>query len=184
MRIGLDLDGVLADLISETLSIYRLSYRKTVIKSEVTSWDYFLKRRGISTAEQSDLFNRAWNHSSPRLEEECIPQVLKALKLLGHSITILTHRHKDTHASVFRWISTNQLPYDNLLFLSNKEDKMDYPIDVLVDDHPKTAEKAINHPSKTLLLKSQPWNRNTKITLPNVRRIESLEELLEVVNHV
>ena len=52
--------------------------------------------------------------------------------------------------------------------------KLDYPIDILIDDHPDYDDHIHNHPDKILIVRDQPWNLNDVATRHNVFTVADL----------
>ncbi len=191
MHIGLDLDGVLADLVGETIKLFNKTWPENWVNYEdLDGWDYLKRERGLSAKVQSELFYQVWKgfENLPTAEKvgdirECICK----LQEKAHIISIITHRDKRTYSYVPRWLNQKQILYDNLIFMSSKTslEKHDF-VDVLVDDHPRTVEIAENYPNTFVLLRDQPWNRSTVITssLPNTSRIVSLKDLPGYISNI
>ncbi len=179
MNIGIDVDGVLADLISAALRNSRLS---DFTKKDVTEWDFFQKH-GYSKREQREIFFQVWNwwqDNELSLEYKYPDKLLKKL-MKKHRISIITHRDSNTHCSVVSWLNNYNIPYHDLLFVGDGLSKFEFPIDCLIDDSPKTVEEAKNYPNKKLYLVNQSWNKNI-IDLPN--NVLRVNDLGDAINRV
>ena len=173
LNIGIDIDGVLADLISATVELFNEKFNTNFTKQHCTGWDFFIKTGLVDREGQTKLFNESWTRNLVRLEEPEVGQILWDLKKQGHRVTIISHRHSDTIPVVVTWLQRNWIVYNNLVFLGNTENKLKY-VDCLIDDHPRAAEKAIEYPNKTFYLRNQPWNQEDQGD--NVIRVDSLED--------
>lgn len=185
MNIGIDIDGVLADLTTPTLDLYNQKFRTSLTKQDMISWDYLPKLGKIDRKEQTKLFNQCWNQDLVKLEEPEVGQILYHLRKLRHKITIISHRDPPTIPAVVSWLERNWLKYDNLIFLSHNQNKLKY-VDILIDDHPFTAQKAGEFPEASFYLRTQPWNKDIDLSnYPrNVWRIHSLSEILDLVRRL
>lgn len=188
MHIGIDLDGVLADLNGQTVQGYnKLFPDKEPLKFEdLASWNYLVEKRGMSKKLQTKIFNKVWRDwkDLPTVENSLsTAAVILELKAKGHTISIITHRHPYTHSYVPKWLNSKGILYDNLLLVSNKTgiEKHQF-VDLLVDDHPRVVEIADQYPNTFILLRNQPWNTHIEtVDILNVYRIYSLTEVPNVV---
>ena len=184
MHIGIDLDGVLADLVGETVKLFNQTWPdKRVDFNEIDGWDYLVKRGVISFKVQSELFYQVWKDFERLATVEKVTVIQESISKLredGHIVSIITHRDIRTHSYVPRWLSQKKIEHDNLMFLTTKMklEKHDF-VDVLVDDHPRTIEIANQYPNTYVLLRDQPWNRSSDLAsnLPNTSRLFSLKDL-------
>ncbi len=183
MHIGLDLDGVLADLVGATVQLYNITWPNDRINYEdIDGWDYLKREKGISGKLQNQLFNQVWQEFDrlPTAEKRIdIEATLEILKEQGHIISIITHRDMRTHTYVPRWLFAKKIFHHNLMFLDTRIplEKHDF-VDILVDDHPRTVELAETYPNTFVLLRDQPWNRHVNVDISNnTARINSLKDL-------
>ncbi len=191
MHIGLDLDGVLADLIGETIKLYNKTWPETRVDVEdIDGWDYLKRTRGVPGKVQAELFYEVWKNFEDLATVEKAKDIQESIFRLrkdGHVVSIITHRDIRTYSYVPRWLNQKQIPYDNLLFVSSKIslEKHDF-VDVLVDDHPRVIELADKYPNTFVLLRSQPWNRNVSIgsESTNTSRIASLKDLPGYISNI
>ncbi len=182
LNIGIDLDGVLADLVGAAVKEVNLRRGLSLTKEDVKEWSYLVTDLGFTRDEQRRIFNRIWrNHRiSLGLEELDLVRYLGQLRI-GNFITIISHRHIDAHQFVVPWLVERNLLYDSLVFADPGEDKFDYPIEVLIDDHPGMVLKAKKHPEKLLLLRDQPWNKDlTKVLGANFGWPSNVERLFSL----
>ncbi len=191
MHIGLDLDGVLADLVGETVKIFNRTWPDNKVNYEdLDGWDYLKRERGLSSKVQNELFYQVWKDFENLPTAEKIGDILEGINKLesqDHVISIITHRDRRTHSYVPRWLFQKQIPFHNLMFISTKTklEKHDF-VDVLVDDHPRTVEIADRYPNTFVLLRDQPWNRSVDIvsSSPNTSRITSLKDLPGYISNI
>lgn len=102
-------------------------------------------------------------------------ETLEALKRNGMGIWIITSRPKwePVFSDTKYWLNTNDVPYDELFFVGNKQDFMkqipEKRIRIIIEDEHDTFEFALNNPGVSILYfnKGQRVVTNKKITVVN-----------------
>jgi len=177
MKIALDVDGVLADVIQSWLN-YSNSKRQKISKHEISNWDFWKKfqiNRYDFYAELSSCWKK-W-HSIPPTEEN-LSLFTKNLSKLGQ-VDIVTARERSTDSFVKNWLKHHKVSFDNYVSVIDGPMKADLDYDVFIDDSPLNASKIIQQ-NKKIILYSQPWNTN--ISENNIHRIKNLSEAIEKIN--
>lgn len=179
MRIGIDVDGVLADHLGGFLREYRERTGITLAPEDLHTWDVRLPR-------SDDTLKRLVDD---RLAEETflaqldpIPDAPAGMRRLArddHELVIVTHRPPDTHPTTKAWLDEHDIPYDDFVH-DVPEQKGTLPLDVLVDDYHRTIADAPD--SVTALLLLQPWNRRYAAIVPPARRLPSWPRICSVVD--
>jgi len=78
----------------------------------------------------------------------------------GHFIHITSHRSVACHEATERWLTSIDLPYDELYCSFDKVGRcQEIAIDVLIDDSPRNIEQAIEAGIVAATLR-HPWNRD------------------------
>ena len=135
MDIGVDLDGVLADLTTGTIAYAQL-HRPELCLSQ---WHFdtyaFYNRVGISRTEMYALIDGAWLDRLVPPMPGAIHSSLRKLMKLGN-VHIVTSRSRRSHGVVVEWLSEHDFPYDSLVFWHSPRSKFTLPINVLIDDNP------------------------------------------------
>jgi len=171
MRIALDVDGVLADVI-QTWLIYNNRIRKSITKNEITEWNFWEKfqidrfdfYRELSTCWKS------WKEIPPT--EEKLSTIINELSKFG-TIDIVTAREPSTDDFVKNWLKSQKIIYKNYVSVIDGPKKAQLDYDVFIDDSPLNAKK-IADADKKILLYSQPWNLN--INNSSILRIDTLSD--------
>ena len=177
MKIALDVDGVLADVIQSWLN-YSNSIRDKISKHEITDWDFWKKHqinRYDFYAELSSCWKN-WKEIPPT--EDNLSLVTKNLSELGN-VDIVTARERSTDSFVKNWLEYHDVSYDNYVSVIDGPMKADLDYDVFIDDSPLNALKIIQQ-NKKIILYSQPWNQH--ISEKEVFRISNLSEAIEKLN--
>ena len=176
MKIALDVDGVLADVIQSWLH-YNNSIRKELSKSEITSWDFW-KKFQINRYDFYHELSLCWKdwRSIPPTEKN-LSSIIKDLSKLGQ-VDIVTARENSTDPFVKKWLDHHNISYDNYVSVVDGPIKADLEYDVFIDDSPLNALKFVEN-NKKIILYSQPWNQ--QISEIQVQRISNFSEIIEKI---
>ena len=171
MKIALDVDGVLADVIKSWLS-YSNAIRPKILKHEITDWDFW-KKFQINRFDFYEELSSCWKnwYSIPPTEEN-LSTVTKNLLNLGQ-VDIVTAREKSTDSFVKNWLTYHNISYDNYVSVVDGPMKANLDYDIFIDDSPLNVIKFLNH-NKIVILYSQPWNKH--ISDNRIHRITNLSE--------
>ena len=176
MKIALDVDGVLADVILSWIEINNQN-RTKISKNDVTSWDFW-KQFNIDRFDFYSELNKCWENwnSIPPTEKN----LQESTKLLNQNATvdIVTAREQYTDTFVKNWLNHFNISYDNYVSVIDGTMKADLDYDLFIDDSPLNAEK-FTLKNKKFLLYNQPWNQN--IQLKNVNRISNLFDVVKLI---
>mgnify|MGYP001341109416 CR=1 FL=1 len=177
MNVALDLDGTLVDLVEAVNRLtqdeplgFRLSYR------DWSSWN-MADNLEISHEEFISLLDKAWKkyYLTMKPLEPALSDAIKILKNAGHKVQVLSNRNIGTHSEALMWLENNNIYYDSLTFNHSGPSKLEYPLDVLIDDNPNLVEYMNEYPEKVLYLRDQIWNQN--VSCPkNVVRVKTVLE--------
>ncbi len=176
MKIALDVDGVLADVMESWLN-YNNKLRSPISKEEIASWDFW-KKFNINRYDFYKELAICWKNwkTLPPMESN-LSQITKKLSEYGQ-VDIVTARELSTDNFVRNWLDLHGVVYENYVSVIDGTMKADLDYDLFIDDSPLNAEKFLEK-KKFFFLYSQPWNRH--ISNFNVNRIFSL---LDAVNQL
>ncbi|MDA7944420.1 MAG: hypothetical protein MPJ07_01130 [Nitrosopumilus sp.] len=166
MRIALDVDGVLADVLEMWAG------RRGIPKGDARSW-YFWKDLGIPADEfyrGLDACWQEWRLIPPT--EDRIGEKAAALAELG-TVDIVTARTPATDAAVREWLEHHGVPYSKYVSVPSGAQKAELEYDVFIDDSPINAEK-ITEAGMRVIVYEQPWNAG--LDPARYRRVAGLEE--------
>ena len=177
MKIALDVDGVLADVIESWL-VFSNKKRSRMIKEDIRSWDFWREFQ-INQFDFYTELSQCWKNwiSIPPTEEN-LSSVSKDLSNFGQ-VDIVTAREKSTDTFVKNWLKHNNIVYDNYVSVIDGPMKANLDYDVFIDDSPLNAMKFLKN-RKNIFLYSQPWNKH--IDDKNITRISKLHEVIEKLN--
>ena len=179
LKIGLDVDGVLADVIHTWLD-YNNKIRKAISKEEISEWDFW----GRYQIDKYDFYKElslCWQtwHKIPSTEEN-ISTTTSALSHVGE-VDIVTAREESTHTYVKSWLSSQKITYKNYVGVLEGLEKTKLDYDIFIDDSPINAKSMLNA-GKTVILYTQPWNLN--FNDPRVKRIYTLKDSISIIKSI
>ena len=174
MKIALDVDGVLADVIESWL-IYSNKIRARISKDDITNWDFWKKFK-INRYDFYEELTSCWkNWNSIPPTEDNLSVVTQNLSNFGQ-VDIVTAREISTDSFVKNWLKLHDVTYQNYVSVVDGPMKADLDYDVFIDDSPLNAIKFLKR-KKNVFLYSQPWNQH--ISDQNIQRISTLSEAIE-----
>ncbi|KEQ57429.1 Putative nucleotidase YqfW protein [Marine Group I thaumarchaeote SCGC AAA799-N04] len=177
MKIALDVDGVLADVIQSWLN-YSNFIRQKIQKHEITDWNFW-KKFEINRYDFYSELSSCWkNWTSIPPTEKNLALVTKNLSDIAQ-VDIVTARERSTDSFVKKWLEHYNISYDNYVSVIDGPMKADLDYDVFIDDSPLNAFKFLKN-KKNVILYSQPWNQH--IVEKNIHRISNLSEAIIKLN--
>lgn len=179
LKIGLDVDGVLADVVHTWLD-YNNKIRKTISKEEISEWDFW-ERYQIDKYDFYKELSLCWQtwHKIPSTEEN-LSTTTSALSHVGE-VDIVTAREESTHTYVKSWLSSQKITYKNYVGVLEGLEKTKLDYDIFIDDSPINAKSMLNA-GKTVILYTQPWNLNFNDT--RVKRIYTLKDAISIIKSI
>ena len=179
MKIALDVDGVLADVILSWIA-YSNTIRSKITKNDITDWDFWRKFK-INRYDFYTELSSCWeNWMSVPPTETNLSLTTKNLSKIGQ-VDIVTARERSTDSFVKNWLNHYDISYDNYVSVIDGPMKADLDYDVFIDDSPLNALKIIEQ-KKKIILYSQPWNQH--ILEDQIHRVSNLSEAIEEINSV
>jgi len=177
MKIAIDIDGVLLDIIISYCEIYnkRYSPKKPKKKSDVTKWNFF-DDWNIDEETGFNIFFEIYEDSGniPFIGEGA-PKIMKKLNE-RYDLDIVSARVPEYRVSITEKLISHDIKegvqYTELILLHHKpyDIKLKQNYDVYVDDNPNLVEPIKKMEDRTLLLYDQPWNQDS-VCENNVYRV-------------
>ncbi|CAD6516998.1 conserved hypothetical protein [metagenome] len=146
MKIALDVDGVLADVIESWL-IYNNKIRSNISKDDITNWDFWKKFKinRFDFYEELTFCWKDWNSIPPT--ENNLSIATQNLSNLGQ-VDIVTARELSTDSFVKSWLKLHDISYQNYVSVIDGPMKANLDYDVFIDDSPLNAMKFLQHKKK------------------------------------
>ena len=153
MIINLDVDGVLRDMITPTIQIYREQYNPltTLQHQDITEYSFTKHLMPEITSMYSFLMSNKERLFSKAKPYKGALEFVTRLKTQGNVVQIVTNQLRGTESNTLQWLLANNIPYDSVHFT---KDKTIVNGDVLIDDC--IDNLAASH-IPTICL-HQPWN--------------------------
>ena len=181
MKIAIDIDGVLLDIIVRYCEIYNKRYGTNYKKKNITTWDFF-KDWNITEEMAFNIFYEIYadSMSIPFIDEDA-PKIMKKLNE-RYDLDIVSARLPEYRAEIINKLDSHDvkagIQYTELILLHHRpyDIKLKQNYDLYVDDNPNLVEPIKMMKSRTLLLFDQPWNQNS-VCEDNVFRVHNWEEV-------
>lgn len=180
MRIGVDIDGVLADSLPLWVKELNNFFNKSVPVEEFHLYD-IRKTYDIKPGEIErfiELKGKYLMSEPPPVPGA--PRYLRKIKQ-HHEVYIITARDERYRRETSRWLKKHGLPYDELLLLGSHEKKeicLEKNLHVMVEDTLEIGKK-ISSAGVPVLLMDAPYNQGALPVL--VYRKRSWEEIYQAI---
>jgi uncharacterized HAD superfamily protein len=154
-RIGIDVDGVLADQVGHILPRINDQFNLALSRESVTDWRLRLPGSDISREINSALADPDYVLTMPPL-----PGAKRMLNKLfpNHEIIVLTARPEEALDWTQRWLEKHGLSFDRIVRATEAR-KSVHGCHVLVDDYLGNVREFLQNGNGVAVLVDQPWNR-------------------------
>lgn len=188
MKIAIDIDGVLLDLIVVYCEVYNKRFGTNYQKKDITNWDFF-KDWDITEEAAFNIFYEIYADSMniPFIDENA-PIIMKRLNKL-YDVDIVSARLPEYRSSIVKKLNTHNvregIQYAELILLHHKpyDIKMKQNYDVYVDDNPNLVDPIKKFKDRILLLFDQPWNHKS-VCENNVHRVFNWDDVYKKIREL
>jgi uncharacterized HAD superfamily protein len=156
LRIGVDVDGVLADQISGVLPRVKERYDVTLSYADITEWELPIKNSNIAV-EIVDA-QRDHQYVLGMAAHEGAKRVLDYLHELHRIVVITARRGEAATKWTAEWLRKHGIPYDEVI-ASSEAKKSEHRTDLLIDDYCGNISEFLTNTKGVAVLVDQPWNR-------------------------
>jgi 5'(3')-deoxyribonucleotidase len=179
MRLGIDLDGVVANFTSGWMKFYNRQFGTDLVFEDSKKWNDLVDLTHFDDIDQFWEWSSNLEGRSLFWHLEPFPGAVEALHDLGadgHEIVILTQKPafaiKDTHD----WVRRHAIPSGEIHIL---DDKWAVDCDVYLDDGPLILPHLVSHrPNRVVCRYVRPWNQ----PVPGAVDVVDFDEFREVVD--
>lgn len=181
MRLGIDLDGVVADFNTGWIRRYNSDFGADVAFDAVEAWDAIPSLTHFR--HMGEFWKWAQDHDGHSLFRhlETYRGAVEALWDLAkrkHHIVIVTTKPPWAIHDTFAWIAEQRLPTREVHIVNRK---WEVDCDVYLEDAPHNLEKLVaNRPDRVVARFVRPWNE----PVPGTVDIESWDEFKKLVRSV
>jgi len=179
LRIGVDLDGVLAEPMTVWCHLYNKRHGGSLSLEDIRAWEVW-KVVKISRDEFFRILDDAWLEweTIPATEEDAGQQV-KLLRNFG-TVDVVTGRSVRTVGPAKEWLKAHSIPYDRFVRTESTLAKIHLDYDVFVDDSPRLMELVASRSITLGIIYTRPWNRDARLS-PVIRRVTRWAEVPQIV---
>lgn len=159
MRLGIDLDGVVANFNAGWMQRYNDEHGAELSQEMVVSWDGLYRLTHFP--DMREFWRWARNHEGPSVFRHLDPypgavETLRALNKARHDIVILTAKPNWAVHDTFQWLADHRIPTREVHCL---HDKWRIACDVYLDDSPTVLDGlARRRPDAMVCRFVRPWN--------------------------
>lgn len=188
-RLGIDMDGVLANTVPSVLERIEREYGPHgATKEDVTEWSHSVEAGGKEIHLGTEILegHKRKDDLMSIEPKRGAKDGLRALRDMGYELVVVTDRpsNEDTVGWSKGWLRKNGLPYDK--FHSTAETrKTSVGVDVLVDDHHTNVADFLED-GRPAVLFDQPWNTVPDVDGPTerMRTTTDWEETVEALDEL
>ena len=159
MRLGIDLDGVVANFVRGWMLRYNMDFGTNLSEEQVDRWDAALDLTHFTDLADFWRWAGASGHGPTVFRNlEPYPDAQKALDHLAacHDIVILSMKPDWAAADTFAWIAEHRIPTREVHLL---RDKWLVPCDIYLDDSPIALPDLLNKQPQAIVCRYvRPWN--------------------------
>lgn len=163
MRLGIDLDGVVADFNTGWITRYNADFGADVAFDAVTSWDAIPSLTHFR--HMGEFWRWAQDHDGHSLFRHLetyagAVEALWALTRKRHTVVILTTKPHWAIHDTFEWIAEHRIPTREVHIL---DQKWEVDCDLYLEDAPHNLEELVRHrPERMVARFVRPWNHPVK----------------------
>jgi len=179
-KIGLDVDGVLRDLMSGVNKVFKTHYPEHIVSDIAYNYDFPHIKMPLK-----DKFHIIFNEYPEDIffKTKPYPGTVAQFKILkdwtnrnGMKLVCATTQEPHLVAMTYLWLGKYNLVFDELFIT---KDKGSLGLDYLIDDAPHNYDNWISNgnPGENFFLMNRDWNQ--EITIKN--RIEKITDIIKII---
>jgi 5'(3')-deoxyribonucleotidase len=176
LRLGIDLDGVVADFNRGWIDRYNRDFGASLHPDQVIGWDELHALTAFRSMAEFWAWARGEGRSIFR-DLQPMPGALESLRALAadHRIAIITARYDWAISDTLAWLAEQGILAREVHFVA---DKTSVPCDIYLDDAPhQLAALTVAHPGATVCRRVAAYNR----PLPGATDVHTWDEFRDLV---
>ena len=181
MRLGIDLDGVVANFTHGWMRFYNRDFGAQLVVDDSQDWGDLVNLTHFHDIDEFWRWSSRLDGRSVFWHLEPFPGAVEALQRLtrdGHEIVVLTTKPDFAVTDTHDWIERHGIPAAEIHIL---EDKWLVDCDVYLDDGPPVLAGLLKHrPDRLICRYVRPWNR----PLEGAVDIQDFDEFIKLVSRV
>ena len=181
MRLGIDLDGVVANFTKGWMTFYNRDFGTDLKFEDSRNWGDLVVLTHFEDMGEFWEWSSDLDGHSVFWHLETFPGAIDALNRLkdsGHDLVILTTKPTFAIDDTYDWIARQRIPATEVFIL---DDKWLVDCDVYLDDSPHVLPSLLAHrPERTVCRYVRPWNH----PLPGVIDVNDFDDFREVVDRM
>ena len=181
MRLGIDLDGVVADFSSGWMGFYNDEHRTSFVPEMVTGWDAILELTHFADMAEFWEWSKDLDGASLFRHLDTYPGVVEKMWELttdGFELVIITTKPFFAIHDTFAWLSDKCIPTREVHII---KDKWNVDVEVYLDDSPHMVPGLLkNRPEKTVCRFVRPWN----VPVEGAIDVHDWDEFTEIVHSI
>lgn len=154
LNIGIDVDGVLRDIMTPIINHYNKTYQQKIKIHDITNWNF-----DQFFPHMPDVYKYAFyeNARSTFVDSQPYDGAVNFMKKIHqkYQVWIITHQYKGNEILTLEWLNKHDIPFHSIAFTPSKSD---VGCHVLIDDAPHNLERFTNSSNRHAICFRQPWN--------------------------
>lgn len=161
MRLGIDLDGVVANFTQGWMDFYNREFGTSLVFEDSQHWGDLVDLTHFEDIDEFWQWSSDLDGHSIFWHLEPFPGAVEATRSLvddGHQIVIVTTKPRFAIDDTHYWVERHRIPAAEMHILEGN-DKWTIECDVYLDDGPHVLPGLLEHrPDKTVCRYVRPWN--------------------------
>lgn len=161
MRIGIDLDGVVANFTQGWMDFYNRDFGTSLVFEDSQNWGDLVDLTHFKDMDEFWAWSSDLDGHSIFWHLETFPGAVEAIRGLvdaGHQIVVITTKPSFAIRDTHEWVERHRIPAAEIHIIQSN-DKWEIPADVYLDDGPLVLPGLLEHrPNSTVCRYIRPWN--------------------------
>ncbi|MFC1480522.1 hypothetical protein ACFL5Y_03645 [Candidatus Omnitrophota bacterium] len=179
MRIAIDIDGVICDMVAGVMPTIRRDFKSNFKKKDIYKHE-INEALGVPEKAFNHTFKEAYKKGEALSAIREAPKYIEKL-YKKHKITLITARPEKMNSITRNWLRLKRIKYHRLINIKRKKHLKLDTYDVFIDDHLSEIIWASKIKDLRLILFDQPWNKSYNVK-KLFTRVQSWKEIHTIIN--